>query len=356
MKLKHFLFLLFFALIVSSCSGNDSKKDQYYTAQFFDSYLQTLCQSSTQCQGGLINQSNVSDCPELFRSINIPWEFFHKGEKIIFRQKVALLEDAEQRGLLSISKEKAEKCLEVVKESHPCNPLAVNLMDISECSNLFEGKKTVGDECYQNEECADGWCKMGKTQCPGHCVLYVHKNEDCNESKDKCEPGYVCRTSGCAKLTQGVVGDPCSSDEQCSNFLYCNKKSEDDAAGICYKKKGVGQHCDKNNECLIGLSCIKNQCSGSAITNTSGEVCGQTSGKICNYFSKLDCINGTCQSFPQTNENCSLFCETGTFCNQQTKRCEAYQGIGHKCSSNLDCDSQFCLNGVCALPECVQQY
>ena len=341
-------------LLIGSCGdGDDTKMKTMSVNEFFTEYLQTLCEASAQCNGGFITTTNSGSCPSIIRSLSQPYEFFHQRELVVFNQKLEALKRAGTNQQLLIDKEQAAVCFNIVKELEPCNPLKVSLFDIVECQKAFIGETYPHNPCFQDEECEGGWCDINGTQCPGTCVLYREANQACNDRIDKCEPGYACRGSGCSKVTQGEAGDPCTSDEHCSDYLYC-KINEGDAAGLCLRKKEAGKACVTSEECVIGLECIENQCLGTLIENTAGGQCDNET-RFCNYFSRLECSpSGICQALPNAaNQMCTYICETPFYCSPSQKKCLYMSEGGQQCESNEACKSYLCSNGVCIVPDCV---
>lgn len=347
-----FLFASF--LLIGSCGGDDNKgMETLPVPGFFSEYLETLCDASAQCNGGFITQANANYCPGIMSSLSSPYEFFHRKELVIFNQKYEALKRAGANQQLLIDKKQVAVCLEIIKQLEPCNPLKVSLFDIVECQKAFIGQTLPHNPCYQDEECAGGWCDLNGGKCPGSCVLYREANQACNDRIDKCEPGYACRGSGCSKVTQGVAGDPCSSDEHCSDYLYC-RINEGDAAGLCLKKKEAGKVCVTSEECVIGLECVDNKCLGTLIENSAGGQCDNTT-RFCNYFSRLECSPaGVCQPLPNgPNQLCSTVCEPPFYCSGSQKKCIYMSEGGQQCEANEACKSYLCSSGICIVPDCV---
>lgn len=353
--MKKLLFVLAIALVFSSCGGDSkSSEGDMNTAGFFERYLDTLCSASAKCASGFVNAENLSFCPKTILNSAIPFEGFHKGESVIFKHKYDMLKNAEEIGRLSLDMQQAESCFSIISQMEPCNPLDVQLLDIPECANVFKGKGLLRDECYQDEECRNGWCNMRGGVCPGSCVDYKQPDQSCNSSLDKCIIGYECRSSGCSKSSSGDVNDPCVNNSDCTTFLFCYVK-EGDSFGVCLKRKGEGLACTSANECVIGLSCVDNLCTRSRISDTLGAPCGIQPEKDedgndivleCNRFSKLECgPSNVCQKMPTAaNLQCSEFCDTdlGLYCDSLTHTCQWPKSAVTQCTSNEQCASLYC--------------
>lgn len=364
MKKIFFLTLIVFLFLIFTSCGEESKEKsyEYNMMNFFSKYLLTLCEASTKCSSGFVSSGNYTYCPDIIMNNPVPFEGFHKKELSIFRHKYEMMVSGERMGWIKVDMEKADKCYEIISKLDPCNPLDVQLLDISECATVFSGTKFIKQECFQDEECDNGWCDLKGDRCPGNCVFYKESGQECNSSIDKCSPGYVCRSSGCSKASNGEPGDPCVSDDDCSSFLFCRKTGSDSIGG-CFKRQGEGQACVEEKECVVGLECVNNLCTRSRISDQEGAPCGTQESEdeeeivlSCNIFSKLECgVQNICQKFSsQPNNPCTLMCDSTLYCDPNSNSCQ-YQGdVGKPCSSDQQCITMYCFNGVCASPECLK--
>jgi len=356
------LFLLLFFII--SCE--DEKKEEPYVpsmTNFFTQYLNSVCDSATKCKSGFVTQSTALFCPDVMLYNPFPFEGFHKGEKAVFRHKYEMMISAETLGWVFVDMEQAKSCFEIITRMEPCNPFDVQLLDITECAKVFSGSKFIKQECFQDEECDNGWCNLRGGRCPGNCVEYKQPDQSCNSTLDRCYPGYVCRSSGCSKASDGNPGDPCASDDDCGSFLFC-RKTGTDALGNCFKRKSEGEPCLEPKECVVGLSCVNNQCTRSRISDQVGAPCGAQEEKDedgkpiileCNAFAKLECgPQRTCQKIAtDSNMPCGTKCDKGLYCEPNSGTCQWQKTAGLPCSNNENCLSFYCFNGVCAVPQCL---
>ena len=376
--MKKLFFAIAVALFLSSCGG-DSKTTggEMNTANFFDKYLETLCNASVKCPSGFVNSDNVFFCPKVILNSTKPFEAFHKGETVIFKHKYEMLKNAEEMGWLTVDMKQAESCFELISQMEPCNPLDVQLFDIPDCANVFQGTKFMREECNQDEECRNGWCNMRGDLCPGACVDYKQPDQSCNSSLDKCIIGYECHSLGCSKSSSGNINEPCVSNSGCDLSLFCYIK-EGDTYGTCLKRKGEGLVCTDANECVVGLSCVNNLCSRSRISDTIGSPCGvqpekdENGNEIvleCNKFSKLECGPANiCQKMPADSSlQCSEYCDTdrGLYCDSSSHTCQWPKSAGVQCTQNEQCASMYCavVSGteggevqVCQDPQCLPTY
>ena len=364
-KRMKLIFTAFLTLFFLTCGeGETDDNYQYNMFNFFTQYLETLCESAATCTSGFVDSSNKAFCPNIILNHPEPFEGFHKGEKVIFRHKYEMMISSERMDFIKVDMEQAEKCLNLIESSALCNPFDVQLLDIPDCAKIFSGTKYIRQDCYQDEECFNGWCDKSGGRCPGSCVEYKQANQDCNPSLDKCYPGYICRTSGCSEVGDIKPGDPCTSDDDCSSFFFC-RKTGDNYTGNCFKKMGEGEACLEENECIEGLDCISNLCTSSRVGNEVGAKCGieepasedeEPIEYTCNIFSKLECSSqNTCQKLSsQPNYPCVSVCDKSLYCDQNLGVCQ-YQGdIGRPCTVNEQCTSMYCQNGVCVIPECLE--
>jgi hypothetical protein len=347
------------AFCIASCGDVKNGRKTMKVDDFFDTYLATLCESSSKYSDGIINGSNKDSCSQAIMESLLAWDFFHAGRLTAFKQKVFILRRAETKKWLSIDAAQAEECFKTIGQMQPYNPLDIRLFDIPDCALAFTGEKIINDLCFQDEECDNGWCNLAGGACPGHCVLYQRQGAPCNENLDRCEPGYVCLSSGCSRLSSGAKGEPCMTDEHCASYLYC-KKGEGDASGICFEKKGINKGCTESNECLTGLTCTDSICQGPEIPDTAGADC--SASKLCNYFSRLECGRDgesfTCRTF-QTKEGdqCTFQCGSLLYCSPQTYTCTYFSKLNEPCGEYYECSSLYCNQaGICDMPECEQSF
>jgi len=364
--MKKLMFLFAVLLLFSIVSCEEEKKEEPYVpsmAAFFTQYLNTVCDAASKCTSGFVNQSNVLSCPDVIMYNPFPFEGFHKGESVIFKHKYEMMISAETMGWVFVDMDQAQLCFDLIAKMEPCNPLDVQLLDISECASVFSGIKFIKQECFQDEECDNGWCDLKGDRCPGNCVEYKLPDQSCNSTLDRCSPGYVCRSSGCSKAVDGKPGDPCATDDDCGNFLFC-RKTGSDALGNCFKRKSEGEPCLEEKECVVGLSCVDNLCTRSRISDQVGAPCGVQEEKDengdpivleCNAFAKLECgAQKTCQKIASdSNLPCTTKCDKGLYCESNSGTCQWQKTAGLPCVSDENCVSLYCFNTVCATPQCI---
>lgn len=146
-----------------------------------------------------------------------------------------------------------------------------------------------------------------------------------------CQTDTDCTVGPCADDGQcGVVnGDPCVADVECRE-------------GLC----AADGRCGKPN----GLDCISEQDCRSNICNADG-FCGYLQIALCanaNQCRSNVCVSGYC--YPECSQDSD--CDPGTtFCNTDTKRCEAKRKNNTTCLRDAMCQSTVCAaDGFCGAP------
>ena len=180
-------------------------------------------------------------------------------------------------------------------------------------------KRPSGAACTSGTQCTSGFCADGvccNVACAGACLA-------CNqaESMGECspvgagvqDPHAMCRTDAPSSCGQSGV---CNGQGGCAKYppeTIC-------APGSC---NAAGQFippssCDGEGTCVAGvaISCSPSKCIGSecvrVCTSSSQCVAGKT------------CLSGSCGKF----------------------------GPGQTCAMNSECDSNFCVDGVCCESAC----
>lgn len=374
---KLFILITVFLLFVS-CGGssneNGEDQNQLNVENFFSRYLTTLCTAASTCTSGLVNQSNLANCPSLLKNSTTPFAGFNNGEMVIFEHKYQMLKSAEEMGWVKVDMVQAETCFLKITEMQPCDPFSFHLLDVAECAAVFIGTKPLKQDCTQNEVCSNGWCKMSGSSCNGSCSEYKQAGQPC-KSNDRCAPGYECSSTGCVQKTLSGPNEPCISNSNCKSTLFCYIESGD-AYGTCLNRKGLNAPCTMDDECALGLGCIANLCSGSKVRNNAGESCGlqpkldENEEDVvieCNRFSKLECNSSNyCAPLPTYNMECASDCDdtANLFCNETYHRCDWQLDAGSPCTSNKQCKTLYCARvtnpdgtltdvSVCRVPECL---
>lgn len=234
--------------------------------------------------------------------------------------------------------------------------------------DVFVGKLVEGQECYINNECAEGFYCGGKG-CPGTCVPLGKLGDPCR-SNEECSPELVCFSQSCTLPSF----KPCRRSSDCPYPQKC-------VGGQCTLFKEKGQDCEKDEECdytcnfeekkcvdfkfvdygkpcgeINGdlVRCLKGSCSANPENpnelicqpySREGENC--SGGRVCDIG--LFCSeSGVCQKIPQEGQSCKLFCAWGFYC--QDGVCRKLKNTGEVCIDNRECKTSVCVEGRCADP------
>ena len=180
------------------------------------------------------------------------------------------------------------------------------------------------------------------------------------------------------QITGRVVGDSCSTDDECTTGEYCGQvlgsgvccptgetcciDSQECPAdkycegkhygtiGICDPRLSLGETCRIERECIEGLYCADNVC--------AEEPALVRIGQTCRY--DTECETGNCGPMEEgsiniccasggTCCNANYPCPDGYECNGIDAICEQLQlkSDGEMCSSGSECSSGNCQNGRC---------
>ncbi len=209
-----------------------------------------------------------------------------------------------------------------------------------------------GGMCVVGAECASGFCAAGvccTSACTGTC-------ESCNGTgtEGRCSPlAEATAPAACGDYAcDGVSGScpsTCTTSRQCASGRFCNN-------GVCAPLKLAGVSCGSSAECQTGFCadgvCCDQACSGSCDRcNLAGSVgtCGPApaadpGSPACG--GSVVC-NGTLVDCPIL---CTTGCPMGTFCSGTY--CSAKRTNGVTCAAAPECQSNFCVDGVCCNVAC----
>ncbi len=117
----------------------------------------------------------------------------------------------------------------------------------------------------------------------GLCRQRGSRNADCLESR-QCKLGLVCRKEGSSGRCDGParIGDNCQEQAECGYTAFCSEDARcsehsfagercgqalndhwicapeafcDTDAGLCVLRRGLGEECNRHQECGVGLYC-----------------------------------------------------------------------------------------------------
>ncbi len=187
------------------------------------------------------------------------------------------------------------------------------------CSESSCGKRALGSPCQRPEQCESGQCADGvccNVACAGTCV-------SCNQPD---------RTGECMPVPAGQKDprDQCrqEAEETCGLSGWCNGQ------GGCAKY-------------APGTACGASSCSGPRTFIPGGEcdgegVCVKGAALECTPF---NCEAGSCRSSCVADADCvpPNVCAGG--------RC-GLRGLGQTCAAGDQCQTSFCVDGVCCENAC----
>ncbi|MFO0593091.1 MAG: hypothetical protein U0441_36450 [Polyangiaceae bacterium] len=199
-----------------------------------------------------------------------------------------------------------------------CAAITVNTDPDNECAgtNVCDGSgacgKAQGAACAAGSECVSGNCV------DGFCC-----NNACSGTCKACSAAKTGGANGaCANVTNNT--DP---DSECPGAVTCN------GSGACASLLADGSACTVNGECA------NNHCTDSFCCNTTCTGLCQA----CTAAKKGSGSNGTCgpiASHTDPDNECAgtLTCDGGGGCLKA-------QGVA--CGGNAECQTGFCVDGVC---------
>ncbi len=181
------------------------------------------------------------------------------------------------------------------------------------------------DGCTTNEECSDG--------------IYCNGAETCNIGSGECQPGtavvcndaIACTTDSCNETTDSC--DYIPNNAACNDGAYCNGAEVCTASGCA---PGTPVSCPDD-----GLFC-----NGTPSCNETTDSC-QSSGAPCTPPEVCNEDTDTCAVVGcSTDEECSdgSFCSGVETCNTNTGQCQA--GTAVNCNDSIDCTIDSCNEGL----------
>ncbi len=186
-----------------------------------------------------------------------------------------------------------------------------------ECDGLKGQGATCGDngECQSNH-CVDGVCC--DTACTGTCQACAAALKASGAGDGVCgDASSGTSEAGC------TAAPPCGNTGLCAGDGTCAQTGYGASCGAadCTGSEERARICSGTGSCILDnpVSCAPYVCSGSA--------CGTT-----------------CAADSQ--------CTTGYFCNTSSSACQPKKSLGEACGGNTQCDSNFCVDGVCCDTSC----
>jgi len=260
-----------------------------------------------------------------------------------------------------------ETCLDKKPDGSTCDDDEECLSGLCDYMTDSCGPKPgIGDPCSSSYACyPEGYCSGGV------CTARKGPDQAC-DSLDACLEPFFCMEGRCRIMN--LACEPGEPGEMCAFFMVCEEGSYCDMAGgiVCRARKGAGESCAMDNECLESLMCVYDEVEGMLCTErkAAGEECTASSecaeGLYCIYRDgatlcgagpegmpcdeyDAPCPEGyfcdhTCQVLRGPGEDCSYWelCEPGLWCDT-IDGCMPPHGLGEECRSDEPCaDGLYC--------------
>lgn len=222
------------------------------------------------------------------------------------------------------------------------------------CDEVFAGRVEDGDSCGFDEECGSGRCDLPTCQfdmcCPGTCLPTETRaalDEPC-ETDAGCAVDTFCgKDLRCHPLAK--VGETCTRDAECDYHLGCIGATELQA-GNCRAMPLLGERCSYLRCAEDGAYCDASKTC--APVGLPGAPC--TSSAECSVFASCDLGTGLCIDTPTLGMPCVDSCAGESWCNLDTGTCAAPLENTTPCTSDNQCESLFCDEGV-AFDSCIDR-
>ncbi len=292
-----------------------------------------------------------------------------------------LLKDAVVAKRITYHGENAQACLDAIA-GRACDALLER--NPQACEDTFVGSVTGGGACEIDEECeGSNVCRIDAS-CPGTCVPPSVAGGDCQGENDHCASGLNCSNETMKCTTPAQHGDSChgAADPQCAPNLACaGEDKKAGTAGTCKTPDEVmsgkdGEDCaivdGVSQLCATGLSCLVDVQPGPPPTLVQKCGSGVGSGAACTIGFPDPCPEDEFCAVPDkaTKGTCKPLLAAGTACNADLRQCQAYsvcdttgspdpkkgtckalQRLGGACQNAVECYSQTCTAGACAVPD-----
>jgi hypothetical protein len=258
-------------------------------------------------------------------------------------------------GLVVYNGPAAEQCFEALA-NQSCDASSRDARTVpATCADMFIGTLGTGEPCALDEECKSGTCLVPACPelcCPGTC----HKARAaiggaCELDVDCGSEAFCGSDSACHP--HALEGELCDRDVDCDYGLACIGPS-DLMPGNCRKQPLLGEPCLYQRCAEIGAMCVSGTC---IAVGLPGAPCTKPSD--CSSGALCDSASGTCIALPRLGEPCTSLCAGEAWCDVfDTSTCRAPQEDNAPCTSNDQCASLFCAEGVvfdfCAtLEQCI---
>jgi len=178
---------------------------------------------------------------------------------------------------------------------------------------------------------------------------FINNATSCNSGNATCcASPLLCYQGSCIFDSVGSFCNTSNPNAQCvasqGERLTCINNA-------CVYQGSANDGCNQNTDCLGLMQCVNGLCQGlSDGSNCTVEFLAFV-GEECSYGNV--CIGGFCIPWLTTGDYCngSSICEFGTFCHEETMKCENMFSVsnGGACDFGFECfdGGAACINGTC---------
>ncbi|MCS7214458.1 MAG: hypothetical protein NZ927_09640 [Candidatus Calescibacterium sp.] len=346
-RLRNYLLFLKVWLIlflIFSCSDKKSEQDTVnidnLCQKYYEIYLKVYQKIYYECFVSFVQIGVGSgDISGLIQSAS-------DRSREICEARISELKKAVGRKSVDFNKQKAQEYLKNLENllAKSCEEISRNSVRIEIGENLreilgrtvFSGKLMEGQECYIQNECADGLYCGGKS-CPGTCVPLGKVGDFCL-GHEECQPDLVCYSNSCTS-TQAVA---CRRSSDCPS----NQKCVD---GRCTIFKQKGEYCERSEECDYTCDFQTKKCIEYKFAEY-GKPCGSINGDLVECKKGVCVIKETqsiCEPYGKENESCvAKRCDIGFVCSDQFV-CKKISKEGERCDTGICGYGLYCKDGIC---------
>jgi hypothetical protein len=218
------------------------------------------------------------------------------------------------------------------------------------CETPPTTRKNAGEPCICDNECSTGYCQEGSC-CSGAVCGKRAPGAPC-QRPDQCESGY-CADGVCCNVACGGSCVSCNQPERTGECVpvpagqrdpreTCRKEPEETCgqSGFCNGQGGCAKYAP-------GTACGIAVCAGPRTFVPAGECDGDG---LCVKGMALECTPFTCEG-----ASCRSSCVADADCVPPhicaDGRC-GLRGKGQACTANDQCQTGFCVDGVCCDTAC----
>jgi hypothetical protein len=241
-------------------------------------------------------------------------------------------------------------CSGGMQTGHSCDGAGACIDNQStSCSPYVCNGNACGGTCASDTDC------VASAYCDGtsHCAPDQGNGKSCTKASQcangNCVDG-VCCDQACSGTCQAcsAAKKGAGKDGVCGNIAADSDPDNDCAADAPSTCKSNGD-CDGQGACkkyLAGTECGANQCSGSQLTGRQCDGLGNCGNGQTTSCAPYVCLTSSCATGCGDDNGCVA----GSYC--AGGACKAKADNGQACTSNHECSTAFCVEGVCCDTAC----